>query len=380
MIARSSFVLALAMLTACAQTGPLTGGQENADLARRLTGTWTGDLPCADCEAIRTELSLRPDHTFEERTEYLGTGGGIFTSLGTYLFISDSTLVLEKARGQRVGYRVDGDRLRMLDQEGGRITGDLADHYLLAREMDATDRGAEHSVNIALVRDKMLRGVDFMASGNEPGWWSEIDLEEGITFSRMGDAEPFRTPAVEPERAQDADVMRFRATTESGTLDLQLVASDCQDNMSGEPFTNHVTVTFQGGRDTVPSTYLGCGRWIAPARLHDSWGLVRFNTDTIDPGSFGKGAPYLEFQAAEGLVMGSAGCNSITGGFTPGYRSIRFGDLASTEMWCMGEGVMDFEARFLKALSGGRFDLSFTNVELTLRHADGTELVFRRMD
>ncbi|MCB0815524.1 MAG: META domain-containing protein, partial [Flavobacteriales bacterium] len=113
---------------------------------------------------------------------------------------------------------------------------------------------------------------------------------------------------------------------------------------------------------------------------HDSWGLVRFNTDTIDPGSFGKGAPYLEFQAAEGLVMGNAGCNSLTGGFTPGYRSIRFGDLAATEMWCMGDGVMDFEARFLKTLSGDRFDLSFANAELTLRHADGTELVFRRMD
>ena len=78
--------------------------------------------------------------------------------------------------------------------------------------------------------------------------------------------------------------------------------------------------------------------------------------------------------------MGAAGCNSLTGSFSPPYRAIRFGDLAVTEMWCMDEDVMAFESRYLKALTGRQFDLAFINAELLLSHPDGTELVFRRMD
>ena len=104
--------------------------------------------------AIRTELScVLTMHTFEERTEYLGTGGGIFTSLGTYLFISDSTLVLERPADSGSGTRWMATGCGCWTRRVAGSPGDLADHYFGAG--NGCDRpGCRHSVNIALVRTR----------------------------------------------------------------------------------------------------------------------------------------------------------------------------------------------------------------------------------
>lgn len=38
-------------------------------------GTYRGILPCADCEGIKTEVTLHKDRTYEIARKYLGQGG-----------------------------------------------------------------------------------------------------------------------------------------------------------------------------------------------------------------------------------------------------------------------------------------------------------------
>jgi uncharacterized membrane protein len=103
-----------------------------------------------------------------------------------------------------------------------------------------------------------LTGVDFRATGNEPGWHLEIrsDLEvragKRIRFVYDYGERDAILHAPDPEPGDSRTVYYG----ESGDLRIvvEIEARPCQDSMSGEGFESTVTVRFQG------ETYLGCGR------------------------------------------------------------------------------------------------------------------------
>jgi len=105
-----------------------------------------------------------------------------------------------------------------------------------------------------------LTGVDFRATGNEPGWYIEIrnDLEaragKRIRFvSDYGQREvTLHASDPDPEPGLRRTVYRG----ENGDLHIivEIMGSTCWDSMSGEEFESTVTVQFQG------RTYRGCGR------------------------------------------------------------------------------------------------------------------------
>ncbi|MFW5936080.1 MAG: META domain-containing protein [Candidatus Hadarchaeota archaeon] len=60
----------------------------------------------------------------------------------------------------------------------------------------------------------------------------------------------------------------------------------------------------------------------------------------------------LKFEE-ENKFGGSAGCNSYGGSYEVGKEnsnSISMGSIVSTEKWCLNEGIMDQESRFLSAM------------------------------
>lgn len=103
-----------------------------------------------------------------------------------------------------------------------------------------------------------LTGVDFRATGNEPGWHLEIrnDLEvragKRIRFVYDYGERDAVLHAPDPEPGGSRTVYYG----ESGDLRIvvEIEARPCQDSMSGEGFESTVTVRFQG------RAYLGCGR------------------------------------------------------------------------------------------------------------------------
>lgn len=93
----------------------------------RLLGTYRGNLPCTDCDAIATVLTLGSNRTYTLEYVYVGKSPEAFSKTGTWA-LEDGELSLD---GLDYKYKVESSRLRQLDLSGNEITGDLAQRYIL---------------------------------------------------------------------------------------------------------------------------------------------------------------------------------------------------------------------------------------------------------
>jgi len=119
--------------------------RHNAVSSLDWDGIYKGILPCADCEGIATELTLNKDLTYTITTSYLGKPGNSTSDNGKFNWdAGGSSITLEGLINRPVQYFVGENHLRQLDMTGHRITGDLADKYVLAK---TTSNAASVSVN-----------------------------------------------------------------------------------------------------------------------------------------------------------------------------------------------------------------------------------------
>jgi len=124
----------LALLTgACVQAPPQAishaDGAHTSQNALDWAGAYRGVLPCADCMGIETVVVLRQDGHFTARSRYLGKGEGeVFSREGRFSWnAAGNTVALEGDASYFVG---EGHLVRTA-QDGSRITGPLADRYVL---------------------------------------------------------------------------------------------------------------------------------------------------------------------------------------------------------------------------------------------------------
>lgn len=105
----------------------------NSQISLDWQGTYKGVVPCADCEGIETEITLNKDSTFVMHTKYLGKAKQkVFEQNGTFSWDeSGSIIVLQDLKIKPNEYMVGENTLMQLDLEGNRITGELADKYVL---------------------------------------------------------------------------------------------------------------------------------------------------------------------------------------------------------------------------------------------------------
>jgi len=117
------------------------------------------------------------------------------------------------------------------------------------------DKTFDCSVNHkrSIWEDAKLRGIDFRAVGNEPGWMLEMDREWIVLETDYG-TKHFRFPATPPTSAPQNRRSRFQTTAEEHDLEVLLEAKECRDSMSGERFETSVQVELDG------EVLLGCGR------------------------------------------------------------------------------------------------------------------------
>ncbi|WP_394203102.1 copper resistance protein NlpE [Shewanella waksmanii] len=96
-------------------------------------GTYQGVTPCASCEGIATEITLNRDNTFTMRTQYLGENEQVFESTGTLFWLGQGNIIrLGEGESQPL-FLVGENQLFMLDKQGKRIQGALAEHYRLTK-------------------------------------------------------------------------------------------------------------------------------------------------------------------------------------------------------------------------------------------------------
>lgn len=111
------------------------GAAHNSRNSLDWAGTYRGVLPCADCEGIETIVTLKTDGTYSTTSRYLGRDGASFASEGNFTWNDDgSSISLSGEEPAR--YHVGENRLTRLALDGSRVTGPLADHYVLTKMSD----------------------------------------------------------------------------------------------------------------------------------------------------------------------------------------------------------------------------------------------------
>jgi len=98
-------------------------------------GVYRGVIPCADCQGIETVVVLKPDGTYTTLAKYLGKGDEVFSRDGHFTWNRKGNTVKLAGDAQ---YRVGENHLTRLAQDGSRISGALADRYVLTKVPDGT--------------------------------------------------------------------------------------------------------------------------------------------------------------------------------------------------------------------------------------------------
>lgn len=108
---------------------------DNSYNALDWPGTYSGTLPCADCEGIETTISLSKSLQYTKTTKYLGKKNDkLFKVEGTFSWNKEGSIItlkgIEDAPAQ---YLVGENNLFQLDKNGNRITGGSAIKYQLRK-------------------------------------------------------------------------------------------------------------------------------------------------------------------------------------------------------------------------------------------------------
>lgn len=109
--------------------------EHNAQNSLDWAGTYAGKLPCASCVAINVEIILHEDSTYKQTYVYdHGLESDAVISSGTFSWNeAGNTIKLNNAESPNTFF-VGENYLAKLDMEGNRITGDLAEKYILRKE------------------------------------------------------------------------------------------------------------------------------------------------------------------------------------------------------------------------------------------------------
>lgn len=107
----------------------------NAKNSLDYVGTYKGILPCADCNGLEVELVINENSTFCIKTKYEGKGDKVFMQKGSFTWNEKgNTIILTDIKNAPNQYFVGEKMLTQLDLSGKKITGSLADEYILSKQ------------------------------------------------------------------------------------------------------------------------------------------------------------------------------------------------------------------------------------------------------
>ncbi len=342
--------IATSITAMCIALSTLFGNLSNAQ-QNQFPATYTGVLPCADCEGISYRLTLNTDGHYSEVMIYKGKNQMPATAAGKFYFKNNSVTLEKETKGMQY-FKMVPMGLLMLDTNGNEFTGENSGMYFLKNNADTGSNTGDPSKENATGRIKLNRlkynsGIDFYATGNEPSWSIDCDFQKRTIF-KAADGKALELPAVKGERAMDANVVMYRYESDGNVVTLQIMQQECTDRLSGERFRYTAMVEVQLTGEQQPKTLTGCGTYTPDYRLTGKWNLNTMGKEEkVNAKQYKDGLPYLMFNVDEMRFSGFAGCNSINGSLFAEMDKIRFMQIASTLKACDDEGK---EAKLLKTL------------------------------
>jgi uncharacterized lipoprotein YbaY/heat shock protein HslJ len=237
-----------------------------------LPASFTGDLPCADCEAIRHHLDLWPDQGFHLRREWIGGDAPLVRdSVGRWsLDPARNALVLWTGGDERLEFAITEEGgLRLLDQDGRPILSDLPYELASLGRLAPTE-----------IAGPMIGEFTYFADAAR-----FVDCRSGRSFP----------VAMEGGQVQTVTVDRFDALWPE----------------------------------------LTCERARADARFGNTYWRIHWLDGTALEGVAGTREPHVVFRPEAGAYAATVGCNQINGRYEQaGNVGLRLRPGAMTRMAC----------------------------------------------
>ena len=119
--------------------GRIVAAAEKQDMpdSPDLCGTYGGTIPAADCPGIDVTVEIGRDGTFRMVYDYVDRDG-VFESAGRYELRGNRLIAVDDGSDSTI-FRMEGDRLRMLDSRGEAITGPLEDMFILEKRRPGSE-------------------------------------------------------------------------------------------------------------------------------------------------------------------------------------------------------------------------------------------------
>ncbi len=180
---------------------------ENSMNSLDWQGSYIGDLPCADCEGIQTEISLYNDLSYKIQLKYAGKSTNAVESYGTFSWNKDgNSIVLNNINTKDFPslYKVGENTLTQLDLKGNIIAGALAEKYILKKAPQGiTDKYWRlielHGQPIILTDNGLKephlilksKGNNITGNGSCNSFFGSFEMSAGyrIVFSKIGATE-----------------------------------------------------------------------------------------------------------------------------------------------------------------------------------------------
>ncbi len=123
----------------CVQTSQGDNSQNALDWA----GVYSGVLPCASCPGIQTVINLNGDLTYRLEATYIDQEGAPMVKTGKFEWNEQghSITLLGYEQGEGANrFLVGENHLVQLDLEGNKVSGSLADQYVLNKGSELIER------------------------------------------------------------------------------------------------------------------------------------------------------------------------------------------------------------------------------------------------
>ncbi len=332
----SSLLLA-GVLTACggansggdAVRSDQSGGVVPVRSVATLQGaaSWTGDVPCADCEAIRTTVTLYPDGTFRSEGIYLRTNGAgdtIFTDLGRWTHADNASRVrLQGATGAPGQFAVDPDgSLRMLDFDGQPI--EPRRNYQLSATLTPV---------VITHPSRLVGAFTYMA--------------DAAILVECGSGLQFPVDMSADYRALEA---AYLATGQAGKPVVVRLKGHLADRPAMEG--DGTTLSFVVDSTDRINPEDGCAALRTQDEIATSpWRLVAIEGDSAAIAIPANSSAGLKWNRLDGQLVGNSGCNQFSAPAVLRGTTLVGSEAAGTKMFC--EGAMDVERRFFDLLEAG---------------------------
>jgi copper homeostasis protein (lipoprotein) len=112
------------------------------------SGVYQGFTPCEDCKGVKTTLALNKNNSYILISQYVGKSEKEIVEKGKFAEGNESnTIVLTPRNSSQVRYYAIGENtLTQLDENGNRVTGKLAERYVLRKNelRQPQNQGSHH--------------------------------------------------------------------------------------------------------------------------------------------------------------------------------------------------------------------------------------------